>query len=152
MSFHAVGRSSESIYTTFDISDWDSKEGIWSPMWKEPKTGKEVPMPFGPDIDSWEIDIFHCLACLLITSRSKFLSQCQSSDMINWIFPHYSTRKQPCQILNNILKDCKPNVESLYKGVTGLALRDGVVDEIVYNITCPIISVISRGGWDWKGK
>ena len=52
MTFYAVGRSPESIFTTFDISNWDSKEGTWSPMWKEPKTGKEVPMPFGPDVDS----------------------------------------------------------------------------------------------------
>ena len=57
------------------------------------KTGKEVPIPFGPDVNSWEIDISHCLACLLITSRSKFIFQCQSPEMINWICPHYSTRK-----------------------------------------------------------
>ena len=72
--------------------------------------------------------------------------------MINWIFPYYSTRKQPCSIINNILKECEPRVESLCKGVTGSALRGGTADEMVYNITCPIISAISRGGWDWKGK
>ena len=121
-------------------------------MWKEPKTGKEVPMPFGPDVDSWKIDIFHCLACLLITSRSKFLFQCQSSDIINWIFLYYSTRKQSGNILNSILKECKPHVESLCKGVTGSALRGGAADEILYNNTCPIIFTISRGRWDWKGK
>ena len=93
MTFYAVGRSSESFFNIFDISNWDSKESIWSPMWKEPKTGKEVPMLYGPDVDSWKIDIFHCLACLLITSRSKCLSQCPSLDMINWIFSYYSTRK-----------------------------------------------------------
>ena len=72
--------------------------------------------------------------------------------MINWIYPHYSTKKQPCSILNNILKNCEPHVESLCKGVTGSALHGGAVDEMVYNITCPIISVISRGGWNWKRK
>ena len=120
-------------------------------MWKEPKTGKEISMPFGPDVGSSEIDIFHCLAYLLITSRSKFLSWCQSPDIIDWIFLNYSTRKKPCSILNNIIKECEPHVESLCKGVTGSALRGGAVDEMVYNITCLIISVISRGGWDWKG-
>ena len=121
-------------------------------MWKKSETGEEVPIPFGPDVDSWEIDIFHCLACLLITSISKFLSQCQSPDMIIWIFTRYSTRKQPGHILHNILKECEPHVESLCKGVTGSALRGGIADEMVYNNTCPIISTISRGGWDWKGK
>ena len=121
-------------------------------MWKEPKTGKVVPIPFEFDFDSWEINIFHCLACLRITSRSKFLSQCQSPDMINWIFPHYSTRKPPCQILNNILKECEPHVVSLCKRVTGSVLRGGVANEMAKNITCPIISTISRGGRDWKGK
>ena len=143
MVLYALGRSSGSTYTTFDISEWDSKGGIWSPMWKEPKTGKEVPMPFGPDVDSWKIDIFHCLACLLITTRSKFLSQCQSPDIINWIFSHYSTRKQPCSILNNILKEFEPHFESLCKEVIGLALRGGTADKMVY-ITCPIILVTSR--------
>ena len=52
MIFYAVGRSSEYIFTTLDISNWDSKEGIWSPTWKDKKTGKEVPMLFGPDVDS----------------------------------------------------------------------------------------------------
>ena len=121
-------------------------------MWKEQKTGKEVPMPFGPDVDSWEIDIFHCLACLLITSRSNFLSQCQSIDMIKGIFLNYSTRKQHGHILNNILKEFEPHIESLCKGVTSSPLRGGVADEMIYNNTCPIISTISRGGWDWKGK
>ena len=121
-------------------------------MWKDTKTGKKVPILFGPDVDSWEIDIFHYLICLLITSRSNFFSQCQSSDIINWIFPHYSTKKQPGHILNNILKECESHVDSLCKGVTGSALRGGAADEMVYNITCPIISVISQGGWDWKGK
>ena len=108
---------------------------------------KEVPILFGPDVDSWEIDIFHCLACLFITSRSKILSQYQSPDMINWIFPHYSTRKQSCKILNSILKECEPHVKSLCKGVTGSVLRGGVADKIVKNNTCPIISTISR----WMG-
>ena len=94
-------------------------------MWKDPKTGKEVPMPFRSDADSWESNISHCLACLLISSSAKFLSQCQSPNMINWIFPHYLTRKQPCRILNNILKECEPHDESLYNGVTGSALRGG---------------------------
>ena len=152
MTFYAVGRSSESIFTTFGISDWDRKEGIWSPMWKELKSEHKVPMLFEPDVDSWKIDIFHCLACLLITSRSKFLSKCQSPDMINWIFPHYWTRKQPGHILNNVLKECEPHVESVCKGVTGSPLCGGTAYEMVYNNTCLIISTISRGGWDWKCK
>ena len=45
--------------------------------------------------------------------------------MINWILPHCSTRKQPCQILNNILKEYEPRVKSLCKGVTGSVLRGG---------------------------
>ena len=109
MTFYAVGRSSESIFTTFDISDWDSKEGIWRPMWKEPKTGKEVPMPFVPDVDSWKIDIFHCLACLLITSRSKFLFQCQSSDIINWMFLYITQLENSMVIFLTIyLKNVSP--------------------------------------------
>ena len=72
--------------------------------------------------------------------------------MINWILSHCSTRKQPDHILNNILKEYEPRVKSLCKGVTGSVLRGGATDEMVYNITCPIISAISRGGWDWKGK
>ena len=43
-------------------------------------------------------------------------------------------------------------MKSLCKQTTGSALRGGAADEMVYNITCPIILVISRGGWDWKGK
>ena len=135
-----VGRSSESIFTIFGISDWDSKEGFWSSTWKEPQTGKEEStMPFAPDADSWEIVIFYCLVCLLINSISN---------TINYIFPHYSTRNKHGAILDTILKECEPHVESLYKGVTSSALRDGTADEIVYNNKCSIISVISRDVWD----
>ena len=66
--------------------------------------------------------------------------------MINWIFPHYLIRKNPGVILNNILKECEPHVESLYKGVTGFVLCGGTADEIVYNNTYPIVLVITRGG------
>ena len=41
---------------------------------KNQKQEREVPMPFRPDVDSWEIDIFHYLACLLITSKYNFFS------------------------------------------------------------------------------
>ena len=37
-------------------------------------------------------------------------------------------------------------MEILRKGVTGSVLRGRVVDEMVYNNTCPIVSVISRSG------
>ena len=43
-------------------------------------------------------------------------------------------------------------MESLYKRATGSALRGGAADEMVCNNIYPIILVISRGGWDWKGK
>ena len=123
MTFCVVGRSSESIFTMFGISDGDSKEGFWSSTWKEPQTGKESPMPFEPDVDSWEIVIFYCLVCLLINSISN---------IINYIFPHYLTRNKHGAILDTILKECEPHVESLYKGVTSSVLRGGTADEIVY--------------------
>ena len=101
-------------------------------------------MSFGPDVD--------CIDCLFITLKSKFLSQYQDPDMINWIFPHYSTRIKSGGILNEILKEYEPHVESLYKGITGSALRGEAADDTVYNNTCSTISTISRGRWDWKGK
>lgn len=117
-------------------------------MWKAPKAGKEFRLPFGPNIYSWGNVIFLCLTCLLIISRSKFLFQCYSPDIIHWIFPHYSSRGKSGDNRINILKECQPRVESLCRGVTGSEIYGMTANVMVYNNKCHIISVVSRGRWD----
>ena len=96
------------MFTTFDISDWDSKARILSPLQKESKTEKEVSMPFGPDADLWEIDVIYILACLLITSRSKFLPQYHSLEMINLIVQITQLEKSLMLFLKVYLTNMSP--------------------------------------------
>ena len=43
-------------------------------------------------------------------------------------------------------------MECVCKGIIDSTLCGGTVNDMVYNNTCPIISTISRGEQDWKGK
>ena len=105
----SVGRSGEVSTANWEFSEWSEEDDVLLMNWPKVKTGTEVTLSYGPDIN-WELDVIYLIASYLVTNGGR----ADAAGDVNWLFPSYSKLNASSKV-NNFIKSCvgkvRPNMD-----------------------------------------
>ena len=107
----AVGRSGEVSTANWKFAHWCDEAQMLITEWPEVKTGHSSVLSFGPDADTWELDVIHSLAAYLITSEG--FAGPDNGDT-SWVLPRYAKFSDggANKRANRIIKNCVGTVST----------------------------------------
>jgi hypothetical protein len=144
--YYAIGRAGEVAAINCDNMRFDEDDQCLLTGWNEFKTGHCNEIPYFPHAKSYEMDIFHALACYFVTAGGGLRND--DPDEPNWLFPNLAKLKGgPASKISKMLSDLIGDVEGLTKEHTSHGLRAGPSDDLAMNELVDIVALISLGNW-----
>lgn len=93
MTFAAIGRGGECGFSSYNLSHWNTVYNALFLDWQERKTNAQKPMSFFPDAQSWELDVYHSLACYwVLGAGSRHLTSLSNTSIDMLLFPFFCRR------------------------------------------------------------
>ena len=142
--------------STWNSAQWDDDREFLSLDWGELKKGQQYLMTFHPDAKSWELDVYHAIACYLIGGhgKAKASTSTAATNGVNWILQGYVDMRDggASTKVSSIIEKCYTcGVEGVHEGASSHGLRVTATDNMVFNHLLAVFATIARGGWDFKG-
>jgi hypothetical protein len=144
--YYAIGRAGEVAAINCDNMRYDEDDECLLTGWNEFKTGHCNEIPYIPHAKSYQVDIFHALACYIVTAGGDLRND--DPDEPNWLFPKLAKLKNgPAPKISAMLAGLIDDVEGLTDKHTSHSLRAGPADDLAMNELVDIVALISLGNW-----
>ncbi|EJK45785.1 hypothetical protein THAOC_35583 [Thalassiosira oceanica] len=153
--YHAVGRGGEVDSSVWNFASYDEDRAMIVFDWGESKNGVQYAMSMHPqnpgeNNDGWLLDWPHSIACQLIGGPRKLAPE---SDM-SFLFPAYvgmASGGAATKVSRIIKKARDGGVEGIPDEMASHGLRVTAADVMFFSYKLPLMSAVTRGGWDCKG-
>ena len=153
LTAHAVGRSGEVAFSTFDKAYWDYDLHVLVFDWGELKNSKEKVCPFFSEYlaDEWWMDPYTLFAIYFLLGLPQRLAVVRGDkDVEAWVFPNLAYLSVPSTAINGYLKKCVPIIPRLPDDICGKSLRIGYFNLICQARSGGLAAAIARGDWEAK--
>lgn len=159
MLYHSVGRAGEAATTNFDVMHWDETHKLLWSGWNQTKTGRGAEISYTSDSSRFELDMFHALACYIVTAKSKLSPgytrgpQGEASKSKVWLFPNFSSMEAGgcASKITHILEKLADEGVTTHS-FTSHSLRIGATGVLAMMPDVPFCSIVARGDWYNNGE
>ena len=143
-----MGRGGEIGSSIWHTCSWNDDTEMWEIEWAEEKTGTVNLMTFSRDNTDLEVDMFHSMACYLITQGGGH----KSSDENKFLFPCFANLRKggASEKVHSVIKSCVGHVPGVTSDMSPSGIRVSASDEMVKHPMLNLAGAIVRGGWAFE--